>query len=304
MEMKTSYITPRVSVVIASYRRETSLKNALESLANQTYTDYEIILVDDNAECTWNRRVSKIVEEFQQRHPDIHLTYIVNSFNKGSAATRNVAIQASRGEYITFLDDDDIYLPEKIANQVECMIRSEADYGVTDLELYYDNDRLCEKRTRTYIKKTDYASLIRYHMMYHIAGTDTIMFRREYLLQIGGFDSVDMGDEFYLILKAIERKGSFVYLHKCDVKAYVHREIGGLSSGDGKIEGENDLYAVKKKYYHFLSKKDIRYVETRHFAVIAFAELRRKHYAAFLKNALKAFAVSPIDCVRLLKEHR
>lgn len=302
--METINSRARVSVVIATYHREAALKNALESLAQQTYTDHEIVLVNDNAESNWNEKINTIVENFRRNYPEERLTYIVNPFNKGSAATRNVGIQASRGEYVTFLDDDDIYLPEKIANQLECMLQTGADYGVTDLELYYDDGKLCEKRARTYIEKADYASLIRYHMMYHLTGTDTLMFRREYLLKIGGFDSIDMGDEFYLMLKAIEGKGSFAYLPKCDVKAYVHREVEGLSSGDGKIDGENCLHAVKKKYFSFLSKSDIKYVETRHFAVIAFAELRRKYYASFVKNALKAFVVSPINCVRLLKEHR
>jgi glycosyltransferase involved in cell wall biosynthesis len=297
-------MVPMVSVVVATYRREEALERALQSLAEQTYLNYEIVLVDDNANEAWNQKVGAIVEAFRKAHPDKALRYFVNSPNKGSAVTRNIGIQAADGTYVTFLDDDDVYLPEKIAQQVACMEEKGADYGVTNLDLYYDDEVFCERRTRGYIENTDYTSLMRCHMLHHLTGTDTMMFRREYLLKIGGFDPIDVGDEFYLMLKAIESKGVFAYLDRSDVKAYVHRGEGGLSSGESKINGENLLFEFKKKYFHLLNKKDIRFVKARHYAVIAFAEIRRKGYGAFVKNAAMAFAISPIDCLKLLRKNK
>ena len=293
-----------VSVVVATYRRDQALERALQSLAKQTYSNYEIVLVDDNADSEWNQKVSVIVEAFRKSYPDVKLNYIVNSPNKGSAVTRNIGIHAAVGTYVTFLDDDDVYLPKKISNQVAYMEGKSADYGVTNLDLYYDDDVFCESRTRSYIKSTDYSSLMRYHMLHHLTGTDTMMFRREYLLKIGGFDPIDVGDEFYLMLKAIEGKGVFAYLDSSDVKAYVHRGEGGLSSGEGKINGENRLFEFKKNYFHLLTKEDIRFIKARHYAVIAFAEIRRKGYFAFVKNAALAFAISPIDCLKLLRKNK
>ena len=293
-----------VSVVVATYRRDKAVEKALQSLAKQTYSNYEIVLVDDNANDEWNQKIGTIVEAFRKAHPDIKLNYIVNSPNKGSAVTRNIGIHAAVGTYVTFLDDDDVYLPEKIANQVACMEEKGADYCVTNLDLYYDDEVFCERRTRNYIESTDYASLLRYHMLHHLTGTDTMMFRREYLLKIGGFDPIDVGDEFYLMLKAIEGKGVFAYLDSSDVKAYVHRGEGGLSSGAGKIDGENRLFEFKKKYFHLLTKDDIRFIKVRHYAVIAFAEIRRKGYGAFVKNAAMAFVTSPVDCLKLLRKNK
>lgn len=297
-------VVPMVSVIVATYRRDFALEKALHSLAEQTYSNYEIILVDDNANEEWNQKVGNIVETFHKTYPDKALHYIVNSLNKGSAVSRNIGIHAAHGTYVTFLDDDDIYLPEKIANQVICMEEKDADYGITDLALYYDDEVFCERRTRGYIENTDHTSLLRYHMLHHLTGTDTMMFRKEYLLNIGGFDPIDVGDEFYLMLKAIEGKGVFAYLECSDIKAYVHRGEGGLSSGAGKINGENRLYTFKKKYFHLLNKEDIRFVKARHYAVIAFAELRRKGYAAFVKNAAIAFVTSPADCLKLLRRNK
>ena len=295
---------PLVSVVVATYKRDEILLRALNSLATQTYKNFEIILVDDNADEAWNSRVSKIVDKFKESNKDITFKYIVNSPNQGSAKTRNIGIDAASGEFVTFLDDDDIYLPENLEKQVSNILGTNADFGLTDLDLFYDDETLCERRIRSFIKSTEKEDLIKYHLKHHLAGTDTMIFKKSYLEKIGKFDPIDIGDEFYLMFKAIENGGKFTYLKGCFVKAYVHRGEGGLSSGDGKIEGENRLHEFKKKHFNLLTKADRKYIITRHFAVIAFAELRRKHYPSFFVNALKAFFASPINCMKILKEHK
>lgn len=293
-----------VSVVVATYRREVELKNALESLAKQNYPNMEIVLVDDNGNDEWNSKVSEIVEVFRNRHPKIMLEHIVNNPNQGSAKTRNIGIHSANGYYITFLDDDDIYLPDKIRKQAEFMETNQYDYSITDLLLYNEADKEIDKRIRSYIKETTVESLRMYHLKYHMTGTDTMMFKKEYLTQIGGFAPIDVGDEFYLMQRAIEGGGNFGYLPGCEIKAYVHTGDGGLSSGDGKIKGENALYEYKKTFFNQLEASDIRYIRMRHYAVIAFAELRRKRLPAFTVNAVKAFLCAPAACVRFLLEDK
>lgn len=290
-----------VSVVVATYKREAELKNALESLAKQTYPNMEIVLVDDNGNDEWNSKVSETVEVFRNRYPKIKLECIVNNSNQGSSKTRNIGIHSANGDYITFLDDDDIYLPDKIRKQVEFMETNQCDYSITDLILYNEDDKKINRRIRSYIKETTVESLRLYHLKYHMTGTDTIMFKKEYLIQIGGFAPIDVGDEFYLMQRAIEGGGKFGYLPGCDIKAYVHTGDGGLSSGDGKIKGENALYEYKKTFFNQLEAGDIRYIKMSHYAVIAYAELRRKNYVKFISNALKSFLASPCNFFTILK---
>lgn len=285
-----------VSVIVATYKRDKSLKRALESLIKQTYDTIEIIVVDDNAEVEWNNKVKGIINEINLIQ---HVTYIANKTNKGSAETRNVGIKAASGKYITFLDDDDIYLPNKIKNQVQHMIEKNSDYCITDLELYDEKERLIEKRARKYIKKNNKDDLIRYHLMHHMTGTDTMMFKRNYLLNIGGFPPINIGDEFYLMQKAIEFGGKFSYLPICDVKAYVHIETEGLSSGESKIKGENELYDRKKAFFNQLSNKEIRFIKMRHYAVLAFAEFRKRNAIKFIKYSIYSFINSPVQCINL-----
>ena len=288
-----------VSVVVATYKREKELARALESLAAQTYENIEIILVDDNGDSGWNAKVSDIVIRFGERFPGVSLTYIPNEVNRGSAKTRNIGIAAAKGEYVTFLDDDDVYLPEKIKKQAEFMAGGGYDYSVTDLILYNHEDKPVDRRIRSYTKDTSARELKVCHLKHHITGTDTMMFRKEYLEKIGGFAPIDVGDEFYLMQRAIDGGGRFGYLPGCDVKAYVHTGEGGLSSGDGKIMGENALYEYKKTFFGQLEAKDVRYIKMRHYAVIAYAELRRKNYGKFVNNAARSFLADPIACINV-----
>lgn len=286
-----------VSVVVATYKRQESLKKALESIVNQTYNKVEIILVDDNANEKWNEKVKKIVDEMIEKHP---IVYIKNNINKGSAETRNIGIKRASGEYITFLDDDDIYLPNKIKNQVEHMIEAKSDFSITDLELLNEDGKRIEIRTRKYIKDTTKEALFKYHLMYHMTGTDTLMFKKEYLMNIGGFPNINVGDEFYLMLNAIELGGKFSYLPICETKAYVHTNTMGLSSGESKINGENNLYEFKKRYFNSLDKKSIKYITSRHYAVIAFAEIRRKKYVKSFIKLIQSFYLSPISFAKII----
>jgi hypothetical protein len=200
------------------------------------------------------------------------------------------------------LDDDDVYLPKKIMAQLRTMTADHADYCITDLYLYNEKDKLIDRRVRSYIKQTDTQSLLTYHLKYHLTGTDTMMFRKEYLEKIGGFAPINIGDEFYLMERAINGGGEFCYCTGCEVKAYVHSETDGLSSGDLKIRGENELYAYKKSLWHSLNYSSRRYIKMRHYAVLAFAEIRRKHYGAFLINSVQSFFCAPIACLSLIAE--
>ncbi|MBV7508966.1 glycosyltransferase [Bacillus sp. sid0103] len=290
---------PIVSVIVATYRRDTTLETALVSLMRQTYEHVEIVVVDDNAEEIWNKKVDEIICSVNKKF-DRQLVYIKNKVNKGSAETRNIGIRTASGEYITFLDDDDIYLPEKVEKQVLHMQKEQSDFCITDLELYNENNKLVEKRIRDYIKRDESDQLLKYHLMYHMTGTDTFMFRKIYLLRLGGFPPINVGDEYYLMQLAIEYGGKFSYLPGCEIKAYIHSETDGLSIGMSKIKGENILYKHKMQFFDKLTPSEKRYINMRHYAVLAFAELRNKNMIGFVKNSVHSLFCSPLQCLNLL----
>ena len=297
-------VFPYISVVVATYRRADSLAKALASLAEQTYSNFEIVVVDDNGDTKWNEKVREVIAEFQSKYPEQKLHYVVNETNQGSANARNIGIQYCEGEYISFLDDDDIYLPKKLETQINGMLSCGADYSFTDLNLYSEKDKLIDRRIRNYIKKYDQKSLLEYHLKYHMTGTDTVMFKKTYLLTIGCFDPINVGDEFYLMQKAILGGGRLYYQPECYVKAYVHTGVGGMSSGQGKIDGENQIYQFKKRFFAQVSAKTRRYIRMRHYAVLAFAGLRMRRYAFGAVNGVQSFCCAPIACIKMCMERK
>lgn len=294
--------TPLVSVVVATYRREKELKRALSSLMDQTYENIEVILVDDNADAEWNYKVEHLADQWKNESTR-PLKYIRNTVNSGSAASRNKGIKAAEGEYVTFLDDDDRYGPEKIRHQISHMLEEKSDFSITDLELYNEDGKLEEKRVRKFLNREvmdNQDRLLACHLLYHLTGTDTLMFRKEYLEKIGGFPPIDVGDEFYLMKEAITGGGKLSYLPMCDVKALVHSRTAGLSSSAGKVAGENVLYEYKKQFFSSLNRTERRQIRMRHNLVLAYAYLRERKYLSFSGYLVKSMADAPLACTKVL----
>lgn len=101
---------PLVSVIIPTYNRADLVVRALDSVTQQTYKNLEIIFIDD-ASTDNTEVVIKAIDDFRIR-------YIRHQTNEGGAKARNTGIEAATGEYIAFLDSDDVWLPKKIEWQV------------------------------------------------------------------------------------------------------------------------------------------------------------------------------------------
>jgi glycosyltransferase involved in cell wall biosynthesis len=112
-----------VSVIIPAYNAEVFIGRTLESVISQTYKNLEIIVVDDGSQ----DRTTEIVESFMQIDNRIIL---FKQQNAGVAAARNLAIAKSKGEFIAPIDADDIWYPEKIEKQVQCLLTSNANVGL------------------------------------------------------------------------------------------------------------------------------------------------------------------------------
>ena len=113
-----------VSVIIPTYNRPDSLKNTLESVAAQTYKHIEAIVVNDAGE-----DVSGIVYAFRKKLP---IKYLVHDVNKDRSAARNTAVKHALGQYIAYLDDDDIFYPEHIEAALQVLTTTNHKVVYTD----------------------------------------------------------------------------------------------------------------------------------------------------------------------------
>ena len=108
---------PRVSVIVPTYNRPAFLREALASIYAQTYQDCEIVVVDDGSTGAAREGTQQVIREFSQelRLPLSHIFQV----NQGVSTARNRGVAASRGELLAFLDSDDVWLPEKLSQQVD-----------------------------------------------------------------------------------------------------------------------------------------------------------------------------------------
>lgn len=117
--------SPLVSVVIPTYNRPERLRQALESVAAQTYAPIELVVVDDCSPTSLAPVVESVdLDALQQ------VRYLRNEENIGGNASRSRAIEVCTGEYVAFLDDDDEWKPTKTARQVETFEASDDDVGL------------------------------------------------------------------------------------------------------------------------------------------------------------------------------
>lgn len=117
-----------VSVITPSHNAARFISETIQSVLNQEYTDWEMIVVDD---CSTDNSVS-IIHSFVEQDRRIKLIQL--SENSGAAVARNAAIKASQGRYIAFLDSDDVWLPDKLEKQIAFMQENDVAFSYAAYE--------------------------------------------------------------------------------------------------------------------------------------------------------------------------
>lgn len=122
---------PSISVIIPVYNGAAYIETTIRSVLQQTYSNWEMLVIDDGSVDSTRSIVRRLAEE------DSRVKLIENPINMGVAKTRNRGLSLSRGAYVALLDGDDVWRPEKLEKQVELAISSGADivycsYGIID----------------------------------------------------------------------------------------------------------------------------------------------------------------------------
>lgn len=143
-----------VSIITPSYNSSLFIGETIKSVLNQTYENWEMIIVDD---CSTDNSVEIINEYVKQ---DKRIKLFVNSLNSGAAVSRNRALEYTTGRFIAFLDGDDIWRPKKIQEQVNFMITNEAPISFTAYSLVDEKGESIDKIVNT-VREIDYKGYLK-----------------------------------------------------------------------------------------------------------------------------------------------
>lgn len=173
---------PLVSVIIPTFSRPTNLIRAIESVLSQSYTNIEIIVVDDNGVST----LSQIETEYLLADyiSEGKVTYIKHNINKNGSAARNTGFKRSKGVYVNFLDDDDVFSPQKISRQVD-ILKNSIDFDATycDTQIVRTDGSYNKVINPPIVQTAD--TILSGKCFFN---TSTVLFRRGVIEKLGGFD--------------------------------------------------------------------------------------------------------------------
>ena len=157
-----------VSVVIPTKNRATIISDSIESVIHQTYTNFELLIVDDGS----TDETEQIIAVFLKK--DKRISFFINEGVGGNAA-RNTGIKNAKGKYIAFNDDDDIWMPDKLKKQVKLFESLPESYAM----IFCAHDKINKENKITFPKNRDNLKIYPDLLRENFIGTPTIMIRKE-----------------------------------------------------------------------------------------------------------------------------
>lgn len=148
------FVKDLVSVITPVYNAEKFLEKTLKSIINQTYKNIEIVLVDD---CSKDSS-AEIIRRFMS--DQLHIVYHLQDMNRGAGAARNKALELARGQYVAFLDSDDVWMPQKIEQQIALMKEKKTGFSYAAIEMIDENGKQIKSK-RNITEICDYKYLLR-----------------------------------------------------------------------------------------------------------------------------------------------
>ena len=227
----SSTIDPSVSVIIPAYNVASYLRESVESVLNQTFSDYEIILINDGSPDT--AEMERVIEPYRDK-----IVYLLQE-NQGAGAARNKGLRAARGRYVAFLDGDDVWLPSFLSEMVS-LLNSDRGY-----DLVYANALLFGESSvagLTYMDTNPSSGEVTCESLLaercNII-TSGVLARKQPIIELGMFDeSLQNSQDFDLWVRMAKRPGARMsFLRKVLLKQR-HRP-GSLASDSIKsVEGQ------------------------------------------------------------------
>jgi glycosyltransferase involved in cell wall biosynthesis len=208
--------TSKVSIIIPSYNSGKFLNKAIESVVSQSYRNLEIIIVNDGS----IDDTEKIAKNWQEK--DKRIRYIRHHKNRGLGAARNTGIKNSQGEYIAFLDADDVWLPQKIEIQLKKLNELNADLIFSNWYIWEpENDTKIKAFDSDFIK--DKKDLLKFFIKKNFGNPSTALLKKSSLNIVGLFDeSLKSSEDYDLWLRFCQKGMKIAFVDQPLIYYQVH----------------------------------------------------------------------------------
>ncbi len=227
-----------ISIILPTFNRGYILSKAIDSVIQQTYTDFELIIIDDGS--------SDNTSEIVRRYHDARIRYIQYYPNKGGNHARNVGIHLAEGEYLAFIDSDNIWDKEYLAKRIEIIDSEKLDLVFGDTYITYENGL---KRRFPRCEETDLGDIqgiTKKILCNNVIDTNTACVKKTVALDIGGFnEELKRFQDWDFFIRIICGGYTCKYVH--DVNELVH----GFIQRDS-VSNHSEYYWDAKKHI-FLS---------------------------------------------------
>lgn len=227
---------PRVSVIIPTHNRSEFLRVAITSVLNQTFQDFEIIIVDDASKDDTHKVVSSLNDE--------RIKYIRHELNKGVSAARNTGLSASSCNYIAFLDDDDEWLPVKLEMQINLLEKSPSKVGAV-----YTGYEVIDRASGQVLGQrvpTKRGNIFNDMLIDNpIGNTSIALCRKECFDKVGLFNAETVPFEDYEMWIRISKEFHFECIREILVKYYIHDRDQLSSNKEASLKS---IEIMLKKY--------------------------------------------------------
>lgn len=216
-----------VTVIITTYKRPIAIvQRALESVINQTYSAIEIIIVNDYPEDTQNAQAIKDLIETYNNH---NIFYLEPKHNSGACVARNLGIEKGKGKYISFLDDDDYWLDNKLEVQINGF--QNRDVGVVYTPFYRNyNDQ------KEIMPSLEQSGMITEYLLYSYNIGIFPLSRMSLVKEIGGFDPELPSSQDYDFFLRLSTRSKFQFV-EIPTAVYDVSEISISTNVNKKIQG-------------------------------------------------------------------
>tara|TARA_R110002051_G_scaffold57789_1_gene106753 strand:- start:7921 stop:8787 length:867 start_codon:yes stop_codon:yes gene_type:complete len=234
----------KISVYITSYNQKDFLKEAIDSVINQTLTPYEIIIVDD---CSGDGS-QELILEYAREHSNIR--YSFHTTNQGVAQVRRTALEMVQGDYVTYVDGDDIYLPRKLEIESQIIIKQSCDIAFSN-NIYvneYDLSNIKWIWTDTPVNLKSHSSMFvktvgRFFPRSSLFRMELVNY--EFLKSIGFHDpNLDLYEDYDLRIR-MAQKGTFGCTLEPTTKDRINSKGLSTSPREDHLKALNYIY---KKY--------------------------------------------------------